>query len=420
MRKYNTNPIIKLIAVKADCVFETPALIGNGFGEYTDSDILRDSEDNAFLPGSTIAGSLLSLSSEFDVFKEQDNISPLWVYDADLASADGKTAKIIELDGVALDKLNKVALDKAKYDYEAIDAGTKFTLRFLLTIREKDKNKSYEGILLKLMGALKSGETSFGAKTRRGFGRVLCEKPLEKVFDFSNHNKTALDDWLNFNWRSGNGWKDAGARDYSGDYETLTAKFNIDGSLMVRDMRNIFDFDGVSGETPDYAHISVGGKAAILGTSWAGAFKSGLYRLLIQRSSTKQVDAYLNEVFGHVTEPQKDKSAICTTSKVTFGVSYLAKNNAETDGYRTITRVKIDRFTGGSANGALFTETPWFGGNATLEVRYPNDREDIRELLLLGFDALSRGLMQIGGETAAGRGFVKNLVVSDKSGNIET
>jgi CRISPR/Cas system CSM-associated protein Csm3 (group 7 of RAMP superfamily) len=134
MCKDNTNPVIKRIAVKAECKFDTPALIGSGFGENTDSDILRDKTGNAFLPGSTIAGVLRSLSESKELFGELDNISPLWVYDAELYDSEGQPAKVIELDGVALDRLNKVAKDSAKYDYEAVDCDTAFTLHFLLTI----------------------------------------------------------------------------------------------------------------------------------------------------------------------------------------------------------------------------------------------------------------------------------------------
>jgi hypothetical protein len=413
MSKDNINPVIKRIAVKADCVFAAPALIGSGFGEQTDSDILRDRDGHAFLPGSSVAGALLALAAEFEPFKEQDRISPLWFYDAELKSPGGECAKIIELDGVALEKENKVADEGKKYDYEAVDTGTEFALHFLLTIRALDKDSGYEELLQKLLGAIKSGGAAFGAKTRRGFGRVNCERIQSREFDLSPGNIDVLDAWLKFDRNTDNGWDDAETAEFSGDYATLTATLNIDGSIMIRDTKNIYEDLGAGEKAPDYKHISVDGKAAILGTSWAGSFRSGLYRLLSQKFPQK-ADQYLNDVFGFVKQ-----NGAAAPSKVVFGASYLTAENPATDGYRDIMRVKIDRFTGGAADGALFFEKPWYGGKTALEVRYPKDREDIRELILLGFDALGRGIIQIGGETAVGRGFVKNLVVYDNNGQVE-
>ncbi|GHS92436.1 hypothetical protein AGMMS50276_00310 [Synergistales bacterium] len=423
MRKDNENPVVKRIAVKASCEFATPALIGSGFGENTDSDILRHNDGNAFLPGSTIAGVLCSLTKNKDksndLFGALDSISPLWVYDAELYEPkDRNPAKVIELDGVALDRLNKVAIDAKKYDYEAVDCGTIFTLYFLLTIRARDKDKGYEDLLKQLLGVIKANEVAFGAKTKRGFGRVSCKKLLTREFDLASGNTDALDDWIKFDMRAADEeaaklWQEAQTIEYSGNYETLTVKLKLDGSIMIRDMRNIFDDE----KAPDYQHISVGGKPTILGTSWAGAFRSGLYRLLSQKYPEK-AERYLDNVFGYVKEASGADEAKSEPSKVIFGASFLEESDKKTDGYRNITRVKIDRFTGGAADGALFSEKPWYGGKTELKVRYPKDCEDIRELLLLGFDALDKGLIQIGGETSVGRGFVKDVTVSDKSGNI--
>jgi CRISPR/Cas system CSM-associated protein Csm3 (group 7 of RAMP superfamily) len=418
---YKVNPVIKRIAVKADCTFKTPALIGSGFGENTDSDILRRGDGSAFLPGSTTAGVLKSLSNDKTLLGELDHISPLWVYDAELKAQDGSDAKIIELNGVELGIENKVAKEMKKFDYEAVDAGTKFTLRLLLTIRKKDKDKGLDELLLKLLSVIKSGEMAVGGKTRRGFGRVTCEKAEALEFELTSGNTPALEEWLNFDWNTSGGWTDAKTDKFSGDYETLTAVLKLNGSVMVRDTRNIYDDlseSEIESETvPDFKHISVGGKPVILGTSWAGAFRSGLHKLLSQKYP-HITEQYLECVFGIVKEQKDDTSAKIEASKVIFGASYLEKIDESVDGYRSITRVKIDRFTGGAASGALFSEKPWYGGKTELEIRYLRERCDIRELILLGLDALGKGLIQIGGETAVGRGFVSVERVADSEREI--
>ena len=405
MSNKNPNPIRKRIVVKAECFFSSPALIGSGLDEHTDSDILR-SDNQAFLPGSTAAGVLRSISGIEGLFGNK-GISPLWVYDTELIDSDGNTAKIIELDGVAIDSDNKVALDNKKYDYEAVDAETKFTLRFLLTIRKNDSSKGYEKMLDKLNGALKSGSIAFGAKTRRGFGLVQCTDIKMCEFVLEQGCTDALKQWIGFDWKSEDGWADADIPEYTGNLSEIKAKLTLDGSIMIRDTRNIFEEKPKSGEAPDYKHLSIGGRPVILGTSWAGAFRSGLYRLLKNKYPEDIVNEYINEVFGHVTEPDNDESAKSEPSKVVFDASFLSAADESVDGYRMLTRVKIDRFTGGAADGALFSEMPWYGGQTEIKIRYEKGRDDIRELILLGLDAVDKGIIQIGGEASVGRGFFK-------------
>jgi len=405
MRNENINPVIKRIAIKACCIFTSPALIGSGNDENTDNDVLRDSSDKPFLPGSTAAGVLQSLCSETSVlFGSDSRISPLWVFDSEVKG------EIIQLDGVALDRENKVALDQNKYDYEAVATGAEFTLRLLLTIRTNDNDEEFEKALKKLVGVLRSNNTAFGAKTKRGFGRVNCDEVYLQEFDLLPDNIEELMRWIDFDWELKTDWKPAESEAFDIDSETLSVNLRLDGSIMIRDTRNIYEDLNNNEKEPDYKHISIGRKPVILGTSWAGAFRSGLYRLLYPKFETKAAE-YLDSVFGFVA--QDDSQA--EVSLVVFGASTLIAKDTGTHGYRTITRVKIDRFTGGAAEGALFTEKPWYGGETTLEVNYPKNREDIRELIILALEGIDKGLIQIGGESAIGRGFFKVLAVNGEA-----
>jgi len=410
----NANPIVKRIAVKASCAFDSPALIGSGADEHTDSDVLRRKNGEAFLPGSTIAGVLSSLLSTEEarlLFGQQDdehNISPLWVFDTELKDEEGKRAKVIELDGVAIDSENKVAVDKRKYDFEAVQRGTKFTLRFLLVIRKDDDKLRLENLLWRLVGALKSGAVAFGAKVRRGFGAVTCSSSVKREFSLTKGNLAALAEWIAFEWdiegESPEAWADADCRAFSGDTAEILAALSLDGSIMIRDIRNIYNDLSDNEEVPDYMHISCGKEPVVFGTSWAGAFRSGLYRLLKQKHP-EDAAKYIDDVFGYLIEPKDGGEAKTEPSKVTFAMSFLENVDSRVDGYRQITRVKIDRFTGGAADGALFSEKPQFGGKTELRIGFPKEREDIRELIMLGLEALDKGLIQVGGEASIGRGF---------------
>ena len=397
----SSNAIVKRIVVKANCVLATPALIGSGAKENTDSDILRNSQDKPFIPGTTIAGVLSELSTAIgEMISDKDRLSPLWVFDAEFTKANE-----IILDGVALNYENKVAKDEEKYDYEAIDTGAEFTLRLLLNIRESDKGKKYEERLKEIVGALKDGHVALGAKTKRGFGRLECASAVKREFDLTKGNTADLESWIGFDWDDNTGWREAEAVGYSKNVSTVTVNLKLDGSIMIRDIRNIYNNLRENESAPDYKHLTSNDKPVILGTSWAGAFRSTLRRLLTQKHND-WAEKYLKGVFGFVEESGKnDETATAEVSQVVFNASFLERNNEITEGFRSVTRVKIDRFTGGAVVGALFTEKPWYGGTTTLVIHYPKGRDDIKELLLLGIDAIDKGILQVGGESAVGRGF---------------
>jgi hypothetical protein len=168
----------------------------------------------------------------------------------------------------------------------------------------------------------------------------------------------------------------------------LVTALKLDGTIMVRDVNHI--------ETDeDYAHMSSNGVPVIFGTSWAGAIRHGLLNLLGEKARP-----FLDEVFGKM-EMENGKN-VTTPSKVTVHASELEGGN-----YFTATRVKIDRFTGGASDGALFTERPYAGGTTTLTIEYPKDDKAIEEVFSLAIDAMDKGLLTIGGETAVGRGVFK-------------
>jgi CRISPR/Cas system CSM-associated protein Csm3 (group 7 of RAMP superfamily) len=383
----STNKVVKRIAVRSDATLATPALIGSGEGNNSDVDIVRQADGAPFLPGSSLAGVLRSVLDNNDSKKlfgyteqtsgssNESRISPLYTHDAEF-----KNAKIVVLDGVALEDDEKTAKRGAKYDYEAVDSGARFKIRLLLVIREKDNGNDLEELLLTVLDGLFAGDVRFGGKGYRGFGQVGCESA--EWFEINS-----VDEWANFDWDSNwNQPKTKRLRDcYKRKKSKLTADLKLDGTIMVRDFNNIKADE-------DYSHMSSNGVPVIFGTSWAGAIRHGLLNLLGTKSKP-----FLNEVFGKMeTKNSKD---VTTPSKVTIHASKL-----EGGGYFTATRVKIDRFTGGASDGALFTERPYAGGTTKLTIEYPKDDKAIEELFSLAIEAMDKGLLTIGGETAVGRG----------------
>ncbi|MDR0838918.1 MAG: RAMP superfamily CRISPR-associated protein [Oscillospiraceae bacterium] len=386
---------------------EAPALIGTSEDIERDRDVALNKDGNPFIPGTTLAGILrssLTVSDADTLFGKRirakgDEIkqSPLWVYDAEIFNG-----QIITIDNVSLDEnqrnakipenpeldhMNKSAKNEAKFDMQAVDKGAEFDLRLCLIVRDGDTKT--EILLARLLETLNN--LYVGGKTSRGFGKLSCFGVYKHAFDFTGADKQSqMDAWLAFE-----DWKTLETDEYRQDLvfippvgvSTLSAKLTLNGAVLVRDIYSVEDDE-------DFAHTKSAGSSVIYGTSWAGALRGGLARLF-KSNGYESAEAFLDSVFGR----QYGDKAVTEPSKIRVDASYIS------GGERLIySRNKIDRFTGGTANTALFTNRPHFGGKTILTVQFKTADVAIRELLLLALDALNKGLITLGGETSIGRG----------------
>jgi CRISPR/Cas system CSM-associated protein Csm3 (group 7 of RAMP superfamily) len=180
----------------------------------------------------------------------------------------------------------------------------------------------------------------------------------------------------------------------------LDGTFIIDGSLFIR---------SGFGEpnAPDFVHLHSkrNGQAVpvLSGTSLAGAFRARAWR--IATTLEKDGKAVTDRLFGHRRVNKEDRTPP-TASRLWIEEAEV-KNPLE----RVQSRVKIDRFTGGSYPGALFSEQPVFGRNDTrvhlqMKIVRPTDADidaDVGLLLLL-LKELWTGDLPVGGGISVGRG----------------
>jgi len=230
-----------------------------------------------------------------------------------------------------------------------------------------------------------------GGKTSRGFGKLECTAIYRS--EFSNTPED-LEAWLDFEWAKLESLAPLEPAKPE-KYGRIDAELKLNGTLLIRDDYSV-------AEDEDTAHITSDGIPVIYGTSWAGAIRGGLARFLKARGFDK-CERYLDEVFGcdkYDTGTGKRQTA---PSRVRVDASYFGEDESG-DNRHNITRVKIDRWTGGAVNGALFTTRPQFGGQVTLTVHYPDNDAAIRELFVLALQALDLGIITVGGETSVGRG----------------
>jgi hypothetical protein len=175
----------------------------------------------------------------------------------------------------------------------------------------------------------------------------------------------------------------------------------VSGTLLIRS-------PGLKAGEPDVLHLTEEGKRILSGTSLAGALRSHAGRLLktLEWTIGQKSQVTLASLFGPSPE-ELEKGASPAASRVVVDEVTVVGGDA-----RVQSRVKIDRFTGGALDTALFDEAPSMGGRVRFTVRViepPEEKQRNAEigLMLLAARDLAAGLVPIGGGVAVGRGILR-------------
>lgn len=378
----------------------SPLSIGSGENAQTDKDVIVDSLGSPFIPATAIAGVFrnyvskkgiknedgISLEQELfgDIESSKNNKIPCKIrfYDA-RSEENSNNFHITTRDCVKLE--NKIAVDGAKFDMEAVETGAHFTGYIELL----SDDLIFVELVEELLTALNSGRILLGSKTSRGYGRVGLQVKKREFTD--------VDKWLDFEMFNDLGWTDDVVSNLELNNYVDTVEFRIQLScvdgLSIREYTTDID---LAGETmPDYKSMSLRSVTenneqapVIPGTSWAGAFRSRFTELTDEETA--------KSVFGDVDT----KSKTTKKSKIVFSESILSNGT-----YKLSTRNAIDRFSGATKDGALYTEKTYYYGNTELIVSFTENPEK-KVLWALGacLSDLHNGLLAIGGLTSIGRG----------------
>ncbi len=345
--------------------------------------------------------------------------SPLIVDDA--RSTESARPRVELRDGVALNSATRTAQEKKKYDYQLLAAGTSFNLRFELLLDDKnDENEKRKKAMALALQGLAAKEIRLGARKRRGFG--CCQVAEWKVTRYNLREPDDLIAWLAAGHleRSDQEWelehkpqcisgpdiaallnvelKDA--EDQRESFE-IEADFEIDGSVLVR------SGFGNQDQGPDVVHLhtwsaEMQARTPILpGTSIAGAIRQRALRiantLALPQSGAPE---FISSMFGPA---EIKKSEDARASRVLVNEEFIAGGLVDEQA-RVQSRIKIDRFTGGTIETALFEEVPHFNGTVKIGLALRNPEEDEIGLLLLVLKDLWLGDLPLGGESSVGRG----------------
>ena len=343
---------------------------------------------------------------------------------------------ITQRDGVSLAYGSRVAKETALYNYEAIDRGATgpFLMECILreghvrvvlealkksmNFKELNKNdnmsieweKSHALALLEfavqqLVDILFSG-LAVGKFTTKGFGKVQvldCKSTWYRL-----KTNTSIRDWLFRELSTCKYDKVDTPSTITPKDETLMMKLsaNIAGSLLVR----------TQGDNPsmDSTMLTSQNDYVIPGSSVKGVIRHharyileqmGLWNAWYSSDAEEQgLETRFEELFGST-----NKEADLIKSRVSVNEVYI-KNDPTYIVAKPQTRNRIDRFTGGTIDSALFTEEPIWqisdseDGTVSIEVCVKDCKPEEVGLFVVLFRDMWMGKLTFGGEASVGRG----------------
>ena len=413
--------------------------IGSGNNDQTDSDVLRDSRGIPYIPGTAAAGATRHVLEDNGIISRKEgkklfgDVSISKDTDGSEPREDAKSSRIIftdslmdkdsEVRGFHVSTRDQVALDEfktartgAKFDMEVLEPGVRFTIIIEENIPEGDD--ADQKILDLIAEIWKRGLIRFGTKTTRGYGQIRVLKTETCHFDFSNAEE--IERWLDFDPATDHSplWKDH-------QHVCISAAGNVDAVLHlelsqmpgsgISIRRYSTEVGNDNGAAPDFlqmtSHNSAGESVPVIpGTSWAGAFHHHMSSLFADH-------AFLEDYYGKAGQENDSKTKV--KSLITFSESFLEGAKP-----KVLSRNAIDRFSGGAADTALYTEQTYYGGRTilTISLKKPgtvDDDENEKFLNALAASAadLDAGILSVGGETAIGRGLFQVNAVNGRKVN---
>ena len=344
--------------------------------------VLRTPQGQAYLQGSSLAGALkdyalknLGESRTAAILGSTKGSGSLIVSDA-YFSLDARQEMRPRL---RINDHSASADDRGKFDVAHMAAGSRvsFELTWLGTEQTEAETKDVE----QLLSALNSGLILLGGQKSNGFGRVELTVTRQRYNLMDDTDRTR---WLE--------------RKFNGKTVCLSAiqpenivTFILHGQadrILVKDSAPVHEKGGSV-----TVNLTENGQPILPGSSIKGAV----------RGQVKRIAGYLgigdervNALFGR--KAQKNDQGVA--GRVRFEDVSLSPYKQK------ISRIRINRFTGGVMNTGLFNEEP-LCSKLTLKITAPADDSVGCGLLVYALRDLGSGMYNLGSGDAIGQGYLK-------------
>lgn len=381
------------IVLKGEIELLSPTLIGSGNDDLSDIDVLLDKEEKPFIPATSFIGVLRHYIKSDDITDRQKDI--FWGFTrkkeghqssilcSDLSSINKFTIKI--RDGIKIDNTRGIVKDKGKYDYQIIERGAKFSLNIEAGYEDK---KFIHRIIATICQGLERENIRVGAKTNNGLGKIRLNK--KEFYDFDFSNKEDVLRWLKRDFSKKSVISEPPFTIKS-EHFTIDAIFDLKSSIIIR------SYSEDPGE-PDAVHIRSNNENILTGSSLKGAIRARAERIVNTLGKPEKI---IEELFGNVDD--ENRSTQARKGKIRVEEVILPKFISEVNN-----RIKIDRFTGGTIESALFDTMPVYTDfkDKVRNVKITINKYEPYEagLILLVLKDLWTGDLAVGGEKNIGRG----------------
>ena len=377
----------------------SPLNISNGVSAETDADVIRNSLEEFFVPGTSLAGAFRNYIGDdkktASIFGfsngEEGRMSSVYVSDLYFSE-----------DSVNVSVRDRVCLtdDKDvdnKFDLEIIEPGAKGIIAIETIQRAGDEDMDH--LIADIILAAADGDIRLGANKNRGFGKIQVDDVSKTVF-----MKEDLSKWLDFmdgkpdtretavpftDWAKGK-------KRLKERYIKRRIPLKLTGGISIR------RYSTRPGNA-DYEHITSNGKPVIPGTSWTGAVRADARRILKDLAVDKLIiDFLIDTWFGKV----KDKRAPESEDDSHQSSIVIAESVIEGAKMLPLTRNNINRFTAGTKGEALYTELSCIGGTTVFEYMIQNNENlaPLRGMMKLIERDICLGMIAVGGMVSVGRG----------------
>ena len=352
----------------------------SGAYEGDTESVLRRPDGRAFVQAASLAGAFSDWLKESGsaacheaLFGSQKREGSLVFSDLVFSSAaEQQTRPRLRIDGVT-----GTAAAKAKFDIAHLAVGTEGETR--LVWFGDDENSPELLAVQALLSALNDGFILLGAQKSNGFGR-LAVTARKAVYDMKKPEDRRA-------WIEGTRFGEPLA--LSSGKESRLVRFTVTGKLP-----NVL----VKASTADYSEGSLIGNIRENGTALIpGSSVKGAVRAQMERIADRFPDgaALCERLFGR--EAKEGDNGVAGT--VRFSDVILSSEKTA-----RVTRIRINRFTGGVMRGALFSEET-LSSPVRMSVLVP-DSPEACAMLLFALRDLGLGLYGFGSGASIGRGLL--------------
>ena len=284
----------------------------------------------------------------------------------------------------------EIVVDESNREKE--DKGTK-TGKKVKVVMQSPSAEDAAKLIEDCLNAIQSGEITFGAQRSNGFGRMTLSVK-KRTFDM-----TVADDrnaWLN---------------DSKEGTESVPLKPSRPGGIVFDVYAHIpsvlikASAPKRKGKKSIQVHLSENNEPILPGSSLKGAMRAHMQRIAPFLSiPEKNVSQIMMNLMGN--EPTDKGNTIA--GKLIWTDAKLAEGTGKSG---ETTRIRINRLTAGTIQGALISEQP-VCGDWHWSIQIPEKETTCALLVLYALRDLGLGIYQLGGTKAVGRGTVDKITVN--------